>query len=103
MKKITILVVEPNKRAYTVKSDNISRTLYDLIYYPYKHIALQKDIYLIYSKEAVETRNSIFKQNLTINNISIYGTFAIVKSENKKLVSLTDNEIKELKDYLNLL
>lgn len=104
MKEIKILVVESNKKPYTLGITNLQKTLYGLIYYPYLKIQIQKDIFLIYSKEADKLQNDVtFKKNISINNIEIYGTFVIIKSQNNQATSLTAKEIKELEDYLLLL
>ena len=70
-----------------------------MVYYPYKEIQIQKDICVIYSKEATEKKDKSFRKNAEIKGISIYGTFVVVKKKNNEFVSLTDNEIKEFLDF----
>ena len=99
MEKVKIVVVEPNKKPYEKLIKNTMTEIYGLVYYPYKEIKIQKDIYVIYSKEAIEKRDESFKRNMEINGISIYGTFVVVKKKKNEFVSLTDNEIKEFLDF----
>ena len=105
MNKVKILVVEPNRKInndfkiYEKIIRNTMEEIYKLVYYPYKEIQIQKDIYVIYSKEATEKRDKAFIKNMEINGISIYGTFVVVKRKNNEFVSLTDNEIKEFLDF----
>ena len=105
MNKVKILVVEPNRKInndfkiYQKTIKNTIEEIYKLVYYPYKEIQMQKDIYVIYSKEATEKRDNSFRRNMEINGISIYGTFVVVKKKNNEFVSLADNEIKEFLDF----
>lgn len=98
MNKIRILVVEPNKEPYTVDTTTIQKTLYGLVYYPYLKMQIQEDTYLIYSREANDSKDSTFKKNRVVNSKQIYGTFVIVKNHNNKVISLSDQEIKKLKE-----
>lgn len=98
LKKIKILVVEPNKKICEKVIKNTIDEIYGLVFYPYKEIEIQKDIFVIYSKEATDLKDKMFKENRTINNISIYGTFVIVAKKNNNLISLTENQIQEIKD-----
>lgn len=98
LKKIKILVVEPNKKICEKVIKNTIDEIYRLVFYPYKEIEIQKDIFVIYSKEATDLKDKMFKENRTINNISIYGTFVIVAKKNNNLISLTENQIQEIKD-----
>ena len=54
MKKIKILVIYPNKQPTIEEIKGNEEGLYGLVYFPYEQIELEKDIYLIYSKEAKE-------------------------------------------------
>lgn len=98
LKKIKILVVEPNKKIREKVIKNTIDEIYGLVFYPYQEIELQKDIFVIYSQEATDLKDKMFKENRTINNISIYGTFVIVAKKNNNLISLTENQIQEIKD-----
>lgn len=98
LKKIKILVVEPNKKICEKVIKNTIDEIYGLVFYPYQEIELQKDIFVIYSQEATDLKDKMFKENRTINNISIYGTFVVVAKKNNNLISLTENQIQEIKD-----
>lgn len=77
---------------------NTINEIYGLVFYPYKEIEIQKDVFVIYSKEATQLRDKIFKENRKINNIDIFGTFIIVARKNNKLISLTDYQVQEIKN-----
>lgn len=100
MKKIKILVVEPDKKAYVKTINKTIDELYGLVYYPYKKIEIQKKVFLIYSEEATIKKDPVFKRNRKINNIDIYSTFVIVRNGNNIITSLTDNQIQEIKEML---
>lgn len=95
---IKILVVEPNKKMYEKTIKNTINEIYGLVFYPYKEIEIQKDVFVIYSKEATQLRDKMFKENRKINNIDIFGTFVIVARKNNKLISLTDYQVQEIKN-----
>ncbi len=95
---IKILVVEPNKKMYEKTIKNTINEIYGLVFYPYKEIEIQKDVFVIYSKEATLLRDKMFKENRKINNIDIFGTFVIVARKNNKLISLTDYQVQEIKN-----
>lgn len=77
---------------------NTINEIYGLVFYPYKEIEIQKDVFVIYSKEATQLRDKMFKENRKINNIDIFGTFVIVARKNNKLISLTDYQVQEIKN-----
>ncbi len=95
---IKILVVEPNKKMYEKTIKNTINEIYGLVFYPYEEIEIQKDVFVIYSKEATLLRDKMFKENRKINNIDIFGTFVIVAKKNNKLISLTDYQVQEIKN-----
>ena len=95
---INILVVEPNKKMYEKTIKNTINEIYGLVFYPYKEIEIQKDVFVIYSKEATLLKDKMFKENRKINNIDIFGTFVIVARKNNKLISLTDYQVQEIKN-----
>lgn len=95
---IKILVVEPNKKMYEKTIKNTINEIYGLVFYPYEEIEIQKDVFVIYSKEATLIRDKMFKENRKINNIDIFGTFVIVAMKNNKLISLTDYQVQEIKN-----
>ena len=97
--KIKALIVEQNKEPYTIESKYIDDKLYGLIYYPFEKLEIEKNIFVIYSKEATSANQNIFPKNSQVAGRQIYGTFAVVKIQNKKYVSLTEKEIVELKQY----
>lgn len=98
MRMIKILVVEPNKKMYEKTIKNTINEIYGLVFYPYEEIEIQKDVFVIYSKEATLIRDKMFKENRKINNIDIFGTFVIVARKNNKLISLTDYQVQEIKN-----
>lgn len=95
---IKILVVEPNKKMYEKTIKNTINEIYGLVFYPYEEIEIQKDVFVIYSKEATLLRDKMFKENRKINNIDIFGTFVIVARKNNKLISLTDYQVQEIRN-----
>lgn len=90
MSVIKILVVQPNKQPYIKEIKNNIDSIYGLVYYPYSEIELEKNIYLIYSKEAEKNNFAICRN---FRNFNIYSNFVIVKKENDKYDSLTEKEI----------
>lgn len=96
--KTKALIVEANKEPYTIEHKYIEDKLYGLIYYPFEKLEIEKDIFLIFSKQAKSNQN-IFPKNREIEGHQIYGTFAVVKMQNNQYVSLTEKEIVELKQY----
>lgn len=101
MKKIKILVVEANKIVYEKIINNGVSDIYGLVYYPYEKIRMLKNVFLIYSKEATETKNKIFKPNIKVNDIYIYGTLVIVGKKRNSLISLTEKQIEKIKNMIN--
>lgn len=95
---IKILVAEPNKKMYEKTIKNTIDEIYGLVFYPYKEIEIQKDVFIIYSEEATQLRDKMFKENRKINNINIFGTFVIVARNNNELISLTDYQVQEIKN-----
>ena len=95
---IKILVAEANKKMYEKTIKNTIDEIYGLVFYPYKEIEIQKDVFIIYSEEATQLRDKMFKENRKINNINIFGTFVIVARKNNKLISLTDYQVQEIKN-----
>lgn len=101
MNKIKILVVEPNKQPYPKMINNTEDEIYGLVYYPYKKLEIEKNVFLMYSKEATENQDTIFKVNRRINKTLIYGTFIIVGNKNNNFISLNDRQIEELTEFLS--
>lgn len=101
MKEINIVVAEANKIMY-VKTINSLSQLYGLVYYPYKKIQIMKDVFLIYSKDAVIKRGPLFKMNMKIKNLYIYGTCVIVARKKDKLVSLNTKQLEKLIETINI-
>lgn len=97
--KIKALIIEPNKEPYTIEDKYIEDKLYGLIYYPFEKLEIEKDIFIIYSKEATSANQNTFPKNRKIEGHQIYGIFAVVKMQNNQYMSLTDKEIVELKQY----
>lgn len=97
--KIKVIIVEPNKEPYTIEDKYIEYKLYGLIYYPFEKLEIEKNIFVIYSKEATSANQNMFPKNRQVKGHQIYGTFAVVKIQNNEYVSLTEKEIVELKQY----
>lgn len=101
MSKVKVLVVEPKKGLYSKVICDTMTEVYDLVYYPYEKIEIIKNVYVIYSKEAKQSKDIFFQKNRVIRNIEIYGTFVIVCEDNGKIVSLSDKQINEIKNMLS--
>ena len=86
------IVVVTNNRIYDTIIKN--RELADFIYFPFEELLLADDIYVIYSKE------KIFTKNMTIKGRDIYSTFIIVKKKENKYISLTNEDIKNVMNLL---
>ena len=95
--EIKIVVVEHSK-IYESFIENKIDELYGIVLFPYKEIKILQDVYVIYSDEATEKRDKIFKYNTTVNGLDIYGTFIIIGKNKNGFVSLTDEQIEEVKD-----
>ena len=52
---------------------------------------------VVEESNATENKDKIFYRNTKINGIEIYGNFIIVAKDKKGFVSLTDEQIKEIK------
>ncbi len=96
MKNIKILVVEPDKEPYIKRINNINYDLYGIVYYPYKKMKLEENLYLIYSKDA--TLNKGLKRNRIVNGIEIYSTFIIVAYDKDEITSLSVEQIEKIKN-----
>lgn len=94
--EIKIVVVEHSKIYESFIKNKIDE-LYGSVFFPYKEIKILPDVYVIYSVEATEKRDKIFKYNTTINGLDIYGTFIIVGKNKNGFVSLKDKQIEEVK------
>lgn len=92
MNNIKILVVEPNKEPYEKIIKNTLDSIYGLVYYPYQQIEIDKNVYLIYSKEAESNNFPICRK---LKELKIYSNFVVIKKENNKFVSLNDIELKK--------
>ena len=90
MKKIKILVIYPNIQPVVKEIKDNEEGLYGLVYFPYEQIKLEKDIYLIYSKEANEKEFPLCR---TYKEKKIYSNFVIVAKENNKYKSLNKEQI----------
>lgn len=95
--EIKIVVVESSK-IYEKKISNRIEDIYGLVFYPYKEIQISESIYIIYSMEATEKRDEIFRKNIIINEVNIHGTFVIVKKQRDQFVTLSKDEIRYFKD-----
>lgn len=93
---IKILVINKTKIDELTIKNRIDE-IYGLVYYPVEEILLFDNVYAIYSKEATENKDKIFYRNMKINGIEIYGTFIIVAKNKKGFVSLSDQQVEEIK------
>ena len=94
--KIKVVVINKN----TIQELLIKNMddIYGIIYYPYQETLLFDNIYILYSKEATQTKNKIFYKNVKVNGIEIYGAIIAIAKDKKGLVSLTDEQVKEIKN-----
>jgi len=95
--EIKIIVVEPSKIYEKIIKNRLDE-IYGIVYYPYKEVEILKNVYIIYSVEATQNRDKIFERNVTINGINIYGIFVIVGKKNNLLVSLTNEQVEDIKN-----
>ncbi len=92
MKKIKILVIYPNKQPTIEEIKGNEEGLYGLVYFPYEQIELEKDIYLIYSKEAKENEFPLCR---IYKGKKIYSNFVIVAKEFNTYKSLNKEQINK--------
>lgn len=92
MKKIKILVIYPNKQPTIEEIKGNEEGLYGLVYFPYEQIELEKDIYLIYSKEAKENEFPLCR---IYKGKKIYSNFVIVAEEFNTYKSLNKEQINK--------
>lgn len=86
------IVVITNNRIYDTIIKN--KNIYHFVYAPMEEMLLADDIYVIYSKE------KIFTKNMTIKGRDIYSTAIILKKKKNKYISLTDDDIKNVMNLL---
>lgn len=92
MEKVRIIVIEPSKQPYVKEIKNNIDSLYGLVYYPYEQIELEKNTYLIYSKE---TENNQFPLCRKLEGLTIFSNFVIVEKEGNKFISLSEDKISK--------
>ena len=68
VKEIKIVVVEKDKIYDRIIKNRID-DIYGIVFFPYKEVEILPNIYMIYSIEATEKREKIFKYNTTVNEI----------------------------------
>lgn len=95
--EIKIIVVEPS-RIYERIIKNRLDDIYGIVYYPYREVEILKNVYIIYSFEVTKNKDKIFERNVTINGINIYGKFVIVGKKNNELISLTKEQVEDIKN-----
>lgn len=96
MEKIIIILVMPNREPIMQEIKNSTDSLYGLVYYPYEEIQIDKNVYLIYSKEAKKNSFPLCRKYKEIN---IYSNFVIVARNQNKYMSLNVNQINK---YINM-
>lgn len=92
MNKIKILAIYPNRQPVIEEMKDKEDGLYGLVYYPYKEIELEKNVYLIYSAEAEQIG---FQLCRIYKDIKIYSNFVIVAKEYNTYKSLDKNQINK--------
>ncbi len=99
MKKIRILVVEPNKEPYQIKIEYISRNLQNLVSGLIDIVELENNVDLICNDEGKIL-------GLPMNRITKYdiiaGTFIVAAQQNGEIISLSRKQIKKYKIVFNL-
>lgn len=92
MNKIKILLICPDKQPKIEEIKDKEDGLYGLVYYPYKEIELEKNVYLIYSAEAEQIGLQLCR---IYNDKKIYSNFVIVSKEYNTYKSLDKNQINK--------
>lgn len=106
MNKIKILVVEPRKQPYIKVIRNEISQIYSLVYAPLKEMLLEKNIYILYSKEAqnrdMEDSLDVFSPNRKLSGMLLFSNFVVIgKDENMNWISLTTEEIKKYSNWFH--
>lgn len=99
MNIVKIIIVQPNKQPYVKEVKNNIDSIYGLVYYPYQEIELEKNIYLIYSKEA---ENNNFPICRSFRSMNIYSNFVIVKKDKDNFISLSNAEINKYSNIFEI-
>ena len=92
MNKIKILAIYPNRQPKIEEMKDKEDGLYGLVYYPYKEIELEKNVYLIYSADAEQIGLKLCR---IYNDKKIYSNFVIVSKEYNTYKSLDKNQINK--------
>ena len=88
------IIVATNNRIYDTVIKNRVEDIECYVYFPFEEMLLADDIYVIYSKE------KIFTKNMTIKGRDIYSTAIILKKKKNKYISLTNRDIKNVMNIL---
>lgn len=99
MSKNKILIVEPNKEAYTKAVNNIENELVKIVGEELKYFKLKHNIDLIYNDEG-KINNLPF--NRVLKDDVICGSFVLVGQYHDKWVSLTSKQIRFYKKKFQL-
>lgn len=101
-KNIKILVIEPNKAPYEKTIKNSISEIYEIVYFPFEILEIEKGIFLISSLAAKEIKDNIFKANRIYKDKIIYSNFAIVGKKNSDFTSLNKEQVKKYIDVFSL-
>lgn len=96
MEKVRVLVKETNKKIYEKQMDYKFRDIYGEVFYPYNITRLFEDIFVIYSRQAEEIKGRLFEPNIKIDDTVIYGSCIIFRKRRGKIISLTEEQIKNI-------
>lgn len=99
MKKIKVLIVEPEKEAYIKKIDNTLRSLKNEVYGEVKMSDIEDGVIIISNSTA---KNEGLPFNRYIKNDIICGTFLLLGCCNGKAFSLSEKMIEKYKEYFKL-
>lgn len=99
MKKIRILVVEPNKEPYQIKIENTLRKLQNIVGGLIEVVALEPNIDLICNEEGKILNLEL---NRVIENDIIAGTFFIAGQQRGDFISLSRKQIMKYKKKFKL-
>ena len=89
--EIKILVSRPDKKPYVKSVRKCMSSLYEIVYYPYREFEIEKDLFLISSKEAEQ---ECFKFNRMVAGVKIYGSCVILTRQGSNLQSLSEQQIR---------
>lgn len=99
MKKIKILIVEPNKEPYEKEIEHTLEKMQEIVGGLIEFVELEDNVDLICNEEGKICNLEI---NRIITNDIVCGTFFIVGQEEGDTISLTNEQIKRYTEYFKL-